>query len=231
MENLIEKIRKLFRLAERAGTEAESETAMRKAHELLAVHKLSMADLKTGATDKVTQEEYQLDKKYGWKHFLFGAASRLCFCHMIVLNRSRRVRFVGKPIDILTAKNLADYLLKTGLRLSRKLPVRDRRYRNSWRIGFAHRVAERVEALVQLAMQNKLREEGTGKELILSPLYTQAERDIGEFIRENYGRLGGGLPNPRAYDRAGYQDGMRAGNDVSLSLNNVENKSVKTIGY
>src|SRR4051794_30275940 len=46
MDSIVSRINKLLALGERGGTEAEATAAMRKVHELLAKHNLSLDDVK-----------------------------------------------------------------------------------------------------------------------------------------------------------------------------------------
>lgn len=184
-DSIIERIKKVLALAKRGGTPAEAETAMAKCQELLAAHNLSMSEIEEhGVEDAVTKETFEVTgtKRQNWKWWILAGCARLCFCEALFLNGTTKVSFIGKPVDIIVAKNLALYVMETCTKLAvSRFEYREER--SAFRVGFASRIQQRCEMLVQ---QRTVREESTGRDLIVHPLYDKAAQENAKFIEENF---------------------------------------------
>src|SRR5688572_7614826 len=83
---IIEKIEKMLRLANNAGTEAEAATAAQMAQAMLAEHNLSMADVDItrgqGARPDVARIKEQTKKValYQWQRTLWAAIAQVNYC-------------------------------------------------------------------------------------------------------------------------------------------------------
>lgn len=133
---LIERIKKLLKLANDAGaTEAEAATAMSKVSEILAEHNLTMAQV--DATVSKDDERVQGHKgrhthrNNKWEIHLFSGAASLNFCdyytnHLLdVTGKLQRLQHVtiGKPVNVLAAELLAEYLVETVNRMAKAYSV------------------------------------------------------------------------------------------------------------
>lgn len=216
-KKLKDKLKKLFALANDAGaTEAESNTAMLKAQELLALHKLSMSDLDLKEEGATTESSIEIGRR-PWMASLYSAASRLCFCQMF-LNKNKIV-IIGKPSDIESAKCLGEYLVSTCLKLASQFENNKKGDRSAWKAGFSTRVSGRSIEIVKQARENKLKNSETGKELILSSLYSQSDLDCYRYLRDKGIRVEQVNRSTKIKNANAYQSGREAGNSVHLGTN------------
>jgi len=235
-EKVVDKLRKLFALAnDRGATEAEAQSAMAKAQELLAAHKLSMSDVEV-QTEKTGHEAVKIGKR-PWQGFVYWAAAQICFCD--VFQNRGSIIIVGKPSDIIATKCLAEYLVSNGERMAKSVcsgneeAFGGRGSFHAFKVGYAHRIHERAIALVAKAKANKMRDESTGNELILHPLYARAEADNAAYLRDKGVRVRTKTSSSRISNGGAYHAGREAGNSVSLTRNTVgggSRSSVLVIG-
>jgi len=98
---LLEKMKKLMNLRDRAGTEGEAQAAATQLQKLLTEHNLSVADLesKGQAAPEATQQQVDLGKAaFPWKLNLAKAVAEHFFC--IALIRNKRPTFIGRPDNV-----------------------------------------------------------------------------------------------------------------------------------
>lgn len=225
---ILEKLKKLLALAERGGTEAEAENAMAKAQALLAQYNLSMADVDAHDADPVMENVFETGEKNSWKDTIVGAAARLCFCDAIKSSQRRSILIIGTATDAMAAKCLATYLIQTGEKMS-KQAVGDRSFKIAWKVGYAQRISTRCFEMVRAAKANQLKDETTGTDLILHPVFNKTDKANRDFIDSNYKvRLSNRSFRVRNGD--GYNSGSDAGGSVSLSTRNIAAKGQLAIG-
>lgn len=98
---LMDKIRKLSALAERAGTVHEAAVASAKLNELLLRHNLSMRDVNRAVlTDKYTKERVTIGGKDNWRRQLYYTIARNNFCEMVYTPRTQFMTIVGEQENI-----------------------------------------------------------------------------------------------------------------------------------
>jgi hypothetical protein len=242
MEAIITKIQKLLALGERGGTEAEATAAMQKVHELLAKHNLSLNDVKNApdAEEDCVMDETTATAKQPWQDYIWDSIAKLYFCRHLKRTRYSGNKVtgvqhltIGKPSNIAVVKYVAVYLIRTGEALAKEAAVgQDSRqtFINSFKKGFAIRVAGRVAEEIQKARDGKLADSATGTALTVLPLYEQAKREIDTSIQESNihpraprgGRVG-------VSNYSGYTAGKEAANGVSLVANSVEGRPMASI--
>lgn len=108
---LIDRIQKLLALGERGGTEAEATAAMRKVHELLAKHNLSLDDVKESP---VAEEDYVRDEaasspRQPWQDWVWTSVAELYFCKHFKRKFGSQTThlLIGKPSNIAVVKYVA----------------------------------------------------------------------------------------------------------------------------
>jgi hypothetical protein len=160
---VIDRIQKLIALAQGGGTEAEAEQAMKLVHALLAQHNLSLEKVLASRvgekrTDRVIETVEATNNP--WERPIWHATASLYFCEFYYarcLNWSGRKRstarinysLVGKPHNILVARLMTDYFLKTIRRLARTEArgapkTTGRSFAHSFRVACAKRLSERI---------------------------------------------------------------------------------------
>ena len=235
MTSIIDRITKLLALGERAGTEAEAAAAMQKAHELLAKHNLSLDDV---AAMPVTEEDYVRDEarassRQPWQDWVWSAVAELYFCHHYKRKFQGRTThlLVGKPSNIAVVKFVAPYVVRTGEELARKAAGgAGQAYRNSFKKGFAVRIAARAKEEIRAAKAGEVRDSVTGTALVLSPLYDRENRGIERFMVEQGMKPRQQQTRAGVTDANGYLAGKAAADSVSLRGNGVGQRAVAAIG-
>jgi Protein of unknown function (DUF2786) len=102
---VIEKVRKLLALADRAGTEAEAANAAAAAQRLLAAHNLDAAAVDGPRAGDRVDEEHGTRPDYDR---LWSGVADLHFC--LLLGWDGRLRMVGRLANVRTAVEVARYL-------------------------------------------------------------------------------------------------------------------------
>lgn len=162
--DVAEKIRKLLKLAERAGTEHEAAAASAKVQELLETYNLDMATVERESGRTARREEQRLrGGAHRWQRDLWQAVAGLHFCLYFPtrargrekVRQGRTIRrwefhhcLVGRTVNVATATQTCQYLERTIERLTRE------RIRGaaadleidggSWAMAFREGVADRV---------------------------------------------------------------------------------------
>ena len=121
MESVLEKVRKLLKLAaDQAATEGERDNAMRMAHKLLAKHNLSMVDV-----DKHTRIEGRSNENlqtFGmkWCREIAKCMADLFFCSYYYGDKENATKlnhyFVGKESNAVTAALMTEYVIASILK-------------------------------------------------------------------------------------------------------------------
>ena len=145
VEKTIARIQKLFARSARAGehrggaTEAEADTAMRLAQELMAQYNLDMAAIEAAARPDAggaqrTTEEISSRTRYEWQRQLAKYVAEAHFCyHLVRTNwdddaqkwRKKATHiFVGRRANVITAQMMFHYLVDT---IEDLAPTEDRR--------------------------------------------------------------------------------------------------------
>jgi len=160
MEKVLDKVRKLLRLArDKGASEAEAATALAMAQKLMLEHNI-----------KDVEEEFEIKAVFGnwlklgrsmqqWQEFTASAIAKLFNCRVTVIRKRGLVRFVGKPENIevcgLTyfwVLEQIEKIYKEGLaeyRGMESLSQQDRAaFRTSFKQGCAARVSHRVNEMV-----------------------------------------------------------------------------------
>ena len=235
MNQIIERINKLLALGERGGTESEATAAMQKVHELLAKHNLSLDDVKESPVkdEDYVRTEAKSASRQPWQDWVWGSIAELYFCRHFKRHWCGEVThlLIGKPSNIAVVRFVAAYVVRTGEELARKAGSGST-FRNSFKKGFAYRIAARVKEEIAKAKTGGLTDSETGTALVLAPLYNQSARDIDRFVLEE-----GMKPRSQSSraatvsNRDGFLAGRDAANSVSLQSNGVGQKAVAAIAH
>lgn len=242
-DGLFAKIEKLLEMGRRGGTEAEAEVAMRKVHELLIKHNLSMAEVEAarGTSNGYVKHFEPGPRNQPWQGIVWAALAEMCFCkHYQAFYRRRgrqedfRQVLIGKPANVAVAKNLAVYVVRLGERLANESAARvwrdaRRRHRISFKKGFAMRIAERAMAEIEMAKRGAVTDPVTGTALMVVPLYEQTNREIQAVLDREKIELDEGKPLQRPSSDSGFFAGTIAADGVSLSASGIEDRTSKEV--
>ena len=237
-DGLFAKIEKLLEMGRRGGTEAEAEIAMRKVHELLIKHNLSMGEVEAAraATNGYIKHLEPGTRNQPWQGIIWAALAEMCFCkhfQRTARSRHRGVSFhhmlIGKPANVAVVKNMALYVIGLGENLADEGAARvyrewRRRYRVSFKKGFAIRIAERAMAEIERAKRGAIRDSETGTALMVVPLYEQTNREIQAVIEQAKMKIEGGNDLRPPSSASGFYAGRAAAEGVSLSKRGIEDR-------
>lgn len=192
-EKMLDKVRKLLALAERAGTEEEAANAMTRVQEILAKYNLDIGDVKIDdVAAGMAEETMDVAWNQSWIKYVATGIGRLYFCKVLVQTHSTdylRLFFTGRAVNIMTAK----YVLETVLRAGRKAALDFARQQNklgfnsvsasnNFKKGFGVRVFTRCEGLIREAKLKGLRDADTNTMLPVANLYDQEQRAAENFL-------------------------------------------------
>ena len=184
---MIEKIRKLLALAERAGTEHEASNAMARVQEILTKYNLDIDTIKDAGGASFTQEHQEFEWNQSWIRQAYMGIAKLYFCHMFYVQnglQNQRITLVGKPVNIQTAKYVADVVIGTGKRMAKlyaqnaysEFGMNAVSASNNFKKGYAIRINQRCNELVRDAIRGQVADSDTGKALVVGDFY-QREHD------------------------------------------------------
>lgn len=164
MSDVLDRIRKLLRLAGNAGSEHEAALAAKRAADLMAEHEIHEAQLRLDQPDaappEAIDEDHQLTKtrkRVAWHATIARAVAESYGAR--IYNRQGTIRLFGRLSAVQATEYTVQYLFAEVDRLCDdhcdRNPTRgplgvamrpDRRYRNAFRLGCSKRIAERIEA-------------------------------------------------------------------------------------
>jgi Protein of unknown function (DUF2786) len=107
---IVEKIRKLLRLARDSGaTEAEAGTAMAMAQKLMMQHNIDhVEDVVEQHAVRGDWRNFEVDKK--WQQTLGSAVAHLYNCRFIMVRELGQVQFIGKASNVLVAFDTLEWI-------------------------------------------------------------------------------------------------------------------------
>lgn len=231
MENIISKIQKLFALAERGGTEAEAENAMRRAQEMLLKYNLSMADVASvdEPEEKTGIEMVPMDAKRNWEAYIMMGIAELYFCKSIthISKIQRYYILVGKPSNIAVAKDVSKYIIRMALRLAAvyadDLPGKRREAKAAFLMGFGHRILERCRQMVAQAKANT-------NDCTAIVIYDNSKQEIQEALDDAGIKFHSKAISVNLSDARGRYIGEQKANDVNLGATGIGHQQKRT-GY
>jgi|GEM_PF-2788393 len=238
-DNVLDRVRKLLRLAQHAGSEAEAALASTRAAELMARHEIDAATISLESSDTRAAEPIDrahrvtaTKKKVGWHMRLAGGAAALYGCRAYWWGGA--VQLFGRQSAVQAAGYTAQYLIREVERLvdaEHPSQSHTRADRNAWRYGCAERIGERLREQAA-ARRPRAEPEAQASEpeaqasepepaAAPSPLaLAVVERDREEVAQEyaSYSRdwgSGASIGNSY-YGSGGYGAGRAAGNRASI---------------
>ncbi len=206
---IIEKLKKLIALSG-SPNEAESASALAKAHTLLARHGLTMTDLEKKEEHILQKAILSRKRLRNWESALLAAVMAATYTEAVILPGEGKVCLVGREVNIIAAENLFEYLRTSILMISRK-HAKSILNAESFRLGMVVSINERLKKLDKDCPPSK--EE---KQLVLSA-ENETGRENREYLDKKYGRLRKKRIKNRV-EPLSYGMGHKAGGSVSLNL-------------
>lgn len=162
MENILDRVRKILALAKNNPNQNESETAMRRAQQLMLEHNLTQSDLKEPEEYVVDRGNFPTGKILTESRHIFPILRDFFFVEMFVtrsrsgyqnFNRKQETTwsFIGKPENIEVAKYVFEYLSRTYRSLYREYldenygkSFRSQQYAGAFYSGVASGLSEKL---------------------------------------------------------------------------------------
>jgi hypothetical protein len=221
---IVERIQKLLRLRDNAGTQAEAENAAAKVQELLFKHNLEMSEVQSHVPDdeksKIERQFFTTDEgknESTWVQQLYSAIARYNFC-MIVIHKqgyrqhqSPQIAILGKPENIAVVGYTCDWLVPRIRKMSGEAFREYTGYEKKGKFtrgflvgcvaGIQHKLHKEWQALQDSAVSTALVVVNT--------------QELEQAKTEMYGRLSQGRRTSLS-SQAGYQSGYSAGSTMSF---------------
>lgn len=217
MEKITKKVKALLDKAnDAAATQAEAESAMAKAFELLAEHNISMGDLEKGeGAQDVAVGDYAWNQY--WQKTVWTAIGHLYFC-VFTYHKSGTSPctyfLCGREANRVTAQAVSEYVVSVGKELALKHAQENEgnsvSLSNNFKKGFALAIRQKAWELFEKAQRGEVEH---GNALMVLDVYKQTKIENDELVGHIKGKDNlGDVNNPEAA-RAGF----KAGKTVSLS--------------
>lgn len=221
-QGVLEKIKKLFALAEGNQNENERDAAMRMAMSLLAKHNLSVSELYTPENDVSVIEvkgDFRLEP---WVKSVLSAACTLYYTDFFIGSSYDWLRdtqtnypvFVGTADNIAVTIEVATWLLDS-VRLESNRLFKTARERRSFRLGAARRLNHRAYLIVN----EERKSDSVNALMVLRNKLQAANDDYLKSLNLTYRSQRSSRVIPSAYVA-----GQEFANQVSLSNANGTNK-------
>lgn len=162
--SVVDRVKKLLSLSQRAGSPEEAALAATRAQELIAEHRLAEADLalsggealpEEAVVENVIEGDHSRRRAQQWRIKLASALAGAFKCRVFYYQGSDRIAVIGRESDVQTIQYLQGYIALEIQRLTeeawreikadtdRELP-QPARWRNSFRLGVVSTVRERL---------------------------------------------------------------------------------------
>jgi len=237
MDKILERARKLLAMSQDASSEHEAMIAAKRLHALLIKHNIELTELERDEQG-VDAELAHDGSSWPWKKVILGAVSELYFCSCYIApTRKNYSNFfvVGTESNRLFAIHLIKNIFSIIERAARRGSVQvhgkpSSTYITSFRNGAAARVSSRCAELLRQAETGNLKDEDGTQLPALANVYKLNIDNAENWIIDNLRGCKSVRPRMSYYDKAGYSDGLEAGNQVQLSRALQADQSPKLIG-
>lgn len=236
-DKIISRIQKMLAIAndKAVGNEHERETAMSQVLNLLAKHNISMSEVQSNE-EKEDRDILEIAEEFPcpWRRTLAHAIAALYFCRFFFQKidgkQKYKFTFVGLESNVITAKEMTQYLIKSVYKESirlRKEKNESVAYETTFRNTAAERIAERCQILREEAEKDIQAEQPVSGStaLTLSSLYKQESEANENYIKTILNidiTIKKNLPQFKS--RAGIKDGYQYGDKVNLNKQISQNK-------
>lgn len=229
LDKVLDKMRKLLALS-KSPNEHEAARAAERVQALLVRYNLSLVDVEKGPASEIDADYNLRTTPYKWRRTLGTSLAKMYFTRYFysTLKDGKTVYdahgFIGERQNIMVAKMMFEYLIKTIDRLAmngaKVLPEAQRSpYRTDFRKGCSYKLCERIRKRVEDAKAGLAKDEDTKTNLpALLSAYTKADAAIDGWIKKN---MSGEIvkhvyrPDKLLHER-GFLDGQAAGDRISL---------------
>ena len=225
-DKIISKVRKMLALAgDAAASEGERDNALRMAHNILAKHNLSMAEIEatTGEAGEARGSETCETRNQPWARKASMAVGNMLFCSYFFSRSSRAGKvthnFVGREGNAKTAADLSAYVVNSIMSEANKEWKKQADPGPWWTSfckGAADRVWERCEE-IRKAAERDSSATSTGTSLVLASLYASELAANKAYITNSMGLKLVTKASRQKRVGDGYGAGKAFGSGISLN--------------
>ncbi len=229
MQNdILDKIQKLLRLADRSrgATEHEAKVALAKAEELMTRHKIDMASLRMNTAEPASihigKEKVDLPKTLNPADMLILSLLQSHFNIKVILTRTADAQYadlIGTPEDIAFASYAFEFLRQTFFRCWNEFNRQGRSIgqekpnRKSYYRGLYDGVKEAIQRGKQEAEATASGQEKACYDLVLA----DTKAALAKYVSENYGRLANRRRTSARTDSESYRAGKMRGSTITVN--------------
>lgn len=211
MNEVIERLKKILRLAKAQAGLPEGEAAMAKAQELMMKYGVTMETINK-PENAVEANEMFVENTNSWHMMLIGIICEFTHCAAVRDGRRKVVDILGAPQNTLIAEYLYDVL--------RRHIIYDRKRRTdgSTTREFEHTAVKAIRE--KMREINRKQQQQIVDSTTAMVLARREKEMIAEFSAQRYGRLGqGSAVRGSGYSRDGYTSGRNAPLNTAMSGN------------
>ena len=209
-EKLIERVRKLYAMAQDTSSEHEAAIAARRARHLMDKHGLSVEDLQQSEFGSA-QTSWNRKTLPMWYQGLVLSVAELNDC-MVERSRDNRVTLKGFEVDVIGANLMLDYLIgamRRQIRAWRKeTGNKGTAAGNAYKLGFSDDMRKRIKVIIEERKKENAQNESTGTALISVKM---------KMVEAEFGRTRTSARRARHSSTAGYMAGTAASQKTSLN--------------
>lgn len=226
-EKILDRVRKMLALAnDTRASDGERDNALRMAHNLLAKHNLSLADVEAAARNASDPrgEHSEVGWAQPWARTIYDAMAHLFFCRYAYggkINSTKlRHKMIGRASNATTALLMSDYLCTSILRECRQLYTHNLSPQSrEFATGAAHRIYWRVQQMIKdQAAQRAEHPMSNGRALVLADIYRVESEANALAVVELWPELKKGKAAPDVPLTKAYFAGQEYGATAALNV-------------
>ncbi len=201
---ILSKVKKLLALGN-SPNEAEAQSAIEKAHQLLKDYNLSIHDISQDSKYGIIEEVVSESKNDSqWRKYILLGVAKANYCMHLITKSVKGVsnQFIGKEHNVVVAIEMANYLFATVERLSKQY---DGSVRGDYKKGLAYKICDRLYQI------NKV------EKTECTALVVQEEAMVNQFIKEKHNNIKTVSTKVYAKNYGAFSKGMQDGDNVSLN--------------
>ncbi len=207
-DKIIDKIKKLLALSE-SPNEEEAASALIKVKMLLIKYGLELEDIDQNKSKIIEKSVLKKEKIAEWQVSLISCITKITFTEALLQSgkEKEKIIIIGKKVNVITAKNLFEYLNTAIVKTSKKyrIVVNDL---DSFRMGMIDKIKERL-------YQNSINDISPYEKKIVVKIMEETVKENEEYRNNKYGRMNNRIAD-KGVDPNSYGLGKIVGNKISL---------------
>ncbi len=220
--DILDRIRKLYRLSERNSSTEEAASAAAKIQELCFAHNLELEEiLKTSGEEKTPYVRYDYimpstnNVNVGWKRTLFGGIAKANFCQPVYIPRTVKMAVVGQKHNfdaiVYTFEYLTREIQRLALETARDQGFLSNKDRRKYIQGFCEGATSTMYRRLTESFKQQAAATTESRELVIVK-----DKDLDKAVSVHFPRLIKGRRRATG-SSTGYSDGKTAANSITLN--------------